>query len=106
MGTVIRISDYLNKHRTKSSENRDTGKQLTVMFKVDSGIRAFTYKYLETIREYNDTGDIELRFSSGKVLIKGKDLNQLLSGLSNHTLSEISMDMENIDDIIITLYRD
>ena len=86
--------------------NRDSANTTSIMFMTENENRSFTYSYLQDVGLNKKTGDIDVNFTNGTVVIKGKDLNKLFIDLHRHKATDVNIDNEDIDDIQITRHRD
>ncbi len=84
----------------------DTGNTPTVLFISKTSKRSFAYSYLQNLGMDDESGDIDVNFTSGKVVIKGKNLDKLFMDLHRHKVADVNISIEDIDDITITLHED
>jgi len=85
-------------HITRNSSSGNT-----ILFISQKSKRSFSYSYLTNIGMDNKTGTIDVNFTSGKILIEGKNLNQLFIDLHRHKVADVDVAAEDIDDITIIL---
>jgi len=85
---------------------RDTGNTPTVLFISKTSKRSFAYSYLQNLGMDDESGDIDVNFTSGKIVIQGKNLDKLFMDLHRHKVADVNINTEDIDDITITLHED
>lgn len=85
---------------------RNTVSSPTVLFIGKAHKRSFSYSYMLNVGMEGITGNIDINFTSGKVVIAGKNLNQLFMDLHRHRVLDVNIEAEDIDDINITIYGD
>ena len=85
---------------------RDAANTTTILFIAENEKRSFAYSYLKNVGMDDKTGDIDVNFTSGKIVIQGKNLDQLFLDLHRHKVADVNINTDDIDDITITLNRD
>jgi len=85
---------------------RDMENIPNVSFITEDDDRAFTYNYLQHVGMDIKSGDIDLNFTFGKVIVRGKNLRQLYLDLKRNKVTDVDINNENINDITITLHGD
>ena len=105
------FKDRINQDLLNPEPSNDTHKPTrlstsspTVLFIGKAHKRSFSYSYMQNVGMDYETGNIDVNFTSGKVVISGKDLDRLFIDLHRHKVADVTIDAEEIDDIIITLY--
>lgn len=78
---------------------RDIGNTATILFISKTCKRSFAYSYLQNVGMDSESGNIDLNFTSGKVVIKGKNLSDLFMDLHRHKVADVDIAAQNIDDI-------
>jgi len=103
---IIYLSDYIKEPNKDKKITVNTDKPNAVMFTTETDSYSFFYKHLQHVGMNNKTGDIDINFTIGKIVIKGKNLDQLFMKLHHQTVSDVNINNEGIEDIQIILHRD
>jgi len=110
-----RLNQEADTHPTPSNDShqdgshhvtRDTGNTTAILFMTENRKLSFPYSYLQYVDMDNKSGDIDISFNNGKILIKGKNLDQLFMDLHRQKVSDVNINNDDIDDITITLYQE
>ena len=103
---IIKLNDYREKPNKENRSTVYTDEPNALMLTTKTDIYAFFYKHLQHVGIDNKTGDIDINFTIGKIVIKGKNLDQLFMDIRHQKAIEVNINNEGIEDIQVILHRD
>ena len=92
--------------RNTHQNTREHATAASILFTASQSRRSFPYSYMLNVGMDNKSGVIEINFTSGKVLIKGRNLDPLFYDLHRHKVTDVNIASKGIDDIIIKIRED